>query len=63
MMPRVALVLGIVALLQVSSHAQKTPTEQLAQQRQQQQQQQRAQADSRRVVTRRLPVPCVVPDS
>jgi type II secretory pathway pseudopilin PulG len=60
--------LCLVSLLLVShmASAQPSPTERLNAQRQQQAQQQRQQqqqAQQRRVATRRLPAPCVVPDS
>ena len=54
-------------LVVLSSHlvaGQPSPTERLNEQRRQQQQAAyRAQQDARRVSTRRLPAPCVVPDS
>ena len=61
-----AICLSLVALLVVSelAAAQQTPTERLNEQRRQQAMDaQKAQQGVRRVTTRRLPAPCVVPDS
>ena len=52
----------LAVMLAVQLCAALTPTEQLAEQRRHQQEQQVAQQNARRVQTRRLPVPCVVPD-
>ena len=59
-------VLCFAALLAISHFvaAQMSPTQKLAEQRRQQQQAAyKAQQDARKVATRRLPAPCVVPDS
>lgn len=63
---RVALCLASLLLVSHLASAQPTPTEMLNAQRQQQVQQQRVQQqqeNQRRVATRRLPAPCVVPES
>jgi len=64
----IQLAVCLASLLLVShlAAAQPTPTEMLNAQRQQQAQQQSVQQQQeqrRRVATRRLPAPCVVPDS
>ena len=63
---RVALCLASLLIFSTFTSAQPSPTERINYQRQQQAQQQRQQqqqAQQRRVATRRLPAPCVVPDS
>jgi len=54
----------LLALVSQDVGAQQTPTEKLNEQRRQQAQAaEAAKAQGRRVTTRRLPAPCVVPDS